>query len=541
MCKGLCLDTAVVNANVITVDEKMSRAQAVGILGDRIVAVGRTATIKEMCDESTKVIDARGKTLVPGFSDAHMHPLLYGHFANGVDLMGVRDIDDFKRRVKEKVDVVPPGAMVLGFGWNQEQMKEKRFPTRWEIDEVAPDNPAFLIHYNAHIYLINTKLMEEKGITRNTPDPPGGTIVKNEEGEPTGLLLENAIDLIAPGFLETGAGLFTFEESKEALRVATEAAAENGLTSIMDVLAGDAQVKAYQELEAEGKLPIRVNFQLMFQLLDDLVEIGIESGFGDHKVRFNAVKMILDGSLSSRTAALREPYSDDPSTTGILRHSYDDLKRIIGKATENRIRVDIHALGDAANEMVLRAFREVLEEVPVEDPKFKISHCLILAEDLIRMYREMNVIASVQPVFAMKGQYWAPRLVGPERVQYSHAWKRLEDAGVLMCSGTDAPIEGMNPLMNIYSAVTRKDPDGKPEGGWRPDQKLSVDTALRMVTINGAIATAEEDVKGSIEVGKLADMVLISDDPFEVEPDAIKDIKVLMTIVGGRTVYSKGI
>lgn len=537
MTDGLSLDVAVLNANVITVDEKMSRAEAVGIFGDRIVAVGKNADIEKMTGKDTKVIDAGGKTLVPGFCDSHMHPLLYGHFATGVDLMDVTSIEEFLEKVKEKAEKTPKGDLILGFGWNQENFKEKRFPTRWELDEVTPNNPAFLIHYNAHIYLINTILMEQKGITRDTPDPPGGTIVKNEEGEPTGLLLENAIDLIAPGFLETGAGLFTFEQSKAALKVCVDDAVKFGLTSMMDVLAGDAQVRAYQQLEREGKLPLRMNYQLAFQLLDELIKLGIESGYGNNKVRFNGIKLILDGSLSSRTAALREPYADDPSTSGIMRHTPEFLKDLVMKAYANGIRVDIHALGDRANEVVLKVFKEVDEALKPEDPRYKISHCLILGEDLIKQYAELNVIASVQPVFVMKGQYWAPRLVGPERIQYSHAWKRLEDAGVHMAAGTDCPIETMNPLMNIYAAVTRKDPNGNPPEGWRPDQKLSVDTALRMVTIEGAYATGEENIKGSIEVGKLADMVLLSDDPFEVEPDNIKDIKVLWTMVGGQIVY----
>jgi hypothetical protein len=292
-------------------------------------------------------------------------------------------------------------------------------------------------------------------------------------------------------------------------------------------------------LEREGELPLRINFQIAFELLDELVNLGIESGFGNQKVRFNAIKLILDGSLSSRTAVLREPYSDDPSTKGIMRHTPEFLKELVHKAYANGIRVDIHALGDQANEVVLKVFKEVDEELHPPDPRYKISHCLILGEDLIPMYKDLNIVASVQPVFAMKGQYWAPRLVGPERIEYSHAWKRLEEAGIHLASGTDSPIETMNPLMNVYASVTRKDPDGNPPGGWRPDQNLSVDTALRMVTIEGAYATGEEDVKGSIEVGKLADMAMLSHDPFQVEPDAIKDIEVLWTMVGGDVVFEK--
>jgi predicted amidohydrolase YtcJ len=538
MCE-LGLDVAVINANVITVDSKMSRAEAVGIIGDKIAAVGPNDEIKKLTCKHTKIIDAGGKPVVPGFCDSHMHPLLYGHFAGGVKLMDVKSIPEFLERVKEKVKETPKGEMILGFGWNQENMEEKRFPTRWEVDEVAPDNPCFLIHYNAHIYLINTALMEEKGITENTPAPPGGEIVKNEKGEPTGVLLENCINLIAPGFLETGAGLFTFEQSKDALKLAADDAVTWGLTSIMDVLVGDAQVKAYQQLDREGELAPRVNFQIAFELLDELVNLGIESGFGNSKVRFNGIKLILDGSLSSRTGALREPYADDPSTKGIMRHTPEFLKEVVYKAYANGIRVDIHALGDGANEVVLDVFKYVDDELHPVDPRYKISHCLILGEDLIEKYKDLAIVASVQPVFGMKGQYWAPRLVGPERIHYSHAWKRLDDAGIHMASGTDAPIETMNPLMNVYAAVTRKDPDGNPPGGWRPDQKLSVETALKMVTIEGAYATGEEDVKGSIEVGKFADLVMLSDDPFEVEPDAIKDISALWTMVDGEIVYEK--
>ncbi|MBC7107734.1 MAG: amidohydrolase [Methanomassiliicoccales archaeon] len=537
--KGIFLDTAIINANVITVDENMSRAEAVGILNGRIVAVGSNEEIESMVGSNTKVIDAKGKTVVPGFHDSHMHPLLVGHFARGVQLTDVKDIPEMLERIKEKVKETPKGEMILGFGWNQERMAEKRYPTRWEVDTVAPDHPVFLIHWNAHIYLINTVLMKQKGITRDTPDPPGGTIVKNEKGEPTGVLLENAIDLIAPGFLETGAGLFSYEQSKAALKYCADKAAEWGLTSIVDILAGDAQVKAYQELEAEGNLPVRVNFYLGFQYLDYLIKLGIKSGFGSSKVRLAGAKMIVDGSLSSHTAALREPYTDMPDSKGVMRLTPEEIRAFVENATKNGIRVDIHALGDGAIETVLKIFRETMNKYKVKDPRFKISHCIIHGPDLIEQFREMNVIANVQPVFVMKGQHWIPRLVGPQREKYAHPYRSMMEAGIHMCSGTDAPIETMNPIMNIYAAAVRKDAQGIPEGGWHPEQCVPVEHALKMVTIEGAYATGEEHVKGSIEVGKYADLVILTDDPLAVEPDKIKDIRVLLTMVGGEVVHSK--
>jgi predicted amidohydrolase YtcJ len=538
MTKQACLDMAIINANVITVDKKKPKAEAIGVIGDRIAAIGTTKEIKAMTSDHTEIIDAKGKTVLPGFHDSHMHPLLVGHFANGVVLNETKNIPEFLQRIKDKAAKTPKGQIILGSGWNQERMEEKRYPTRWEVDSVAPDHPVFLIHWNAHIYLINTLMLNQKGITKNTPDPEGGSIEKNEKGEPTGILLENALNLVAPGFLETGAGLFSYEQSKAALEFAAKRAASYGLTSMVDILAGDAQVKAYQELEKEGKLPVRVNFYLAYPYLDDLVRIGMMSGFGSNKVRFAGVKMITDGSLSSHTAALKAPYVDMPNNSGIMRNSKKEIKEVVLKATKNGIRVDIHALGDRAIAEVLDVFEDVKKETKVKDPRFKISHAFILDKDIIKKFKQLNVIANVQPVFLMKGQNWIPKLVGPEREKTAHVYRSLMAAGVHMATGTDSPIEPENPMMNLYAATVRKDPNGIPEGGWHPEQKIPMEQAIRMGTIEGAYATGEEEKMGSIEVGKLADFVMLTEDPFKVPGDDVKNIKALMTIVGGEVVWS---
>ena len=538
MTKQVCLDKAVINANVITVDKKNTKAEAIGIIGDRIAAIGTTKEIKAMTSDRTEIIDANGKTVLPGFHDSHMHPLLVGHFANGVVLNEAKDIPEFLQRIKDKVAKTPKGQIILGSGWNQERMEEKRYPTRWEVDSVAPDNPVFLIHWNAHIYLINTMMLKQKGITGKTQAPDGGSIEKNEKGEPTGILLENALNLVAPGFLETGAGLFSYEQSKAALEFAVKRGASYGLTSMVDILAGDAQVKAYQELEKEGKLPVRINFYLAYPYLNSLVEIGMMSGFGSNKVRFAGVKMITDGSLSSHTAALKAPYVDMPNNSGIMRNPKKEIKDVVLKATKNGIRVDIHALGDRAIAEVLDVFEDVQNECKVKDPRFKISHAFILDKDIVKKFKDLNVIANVQPVFLMKGQNWIPKLVGPEREKTAHVYRSLMDAGVHMATGTDSPIEPENPMMNLYAATVRKDPNGIPEGGWHPEQKIPMEQAIRMGTIEGAYATGEEDKKGSIEVGKLADLTMLTEDPFKVPGDDVKNIKALMTIVGGEIVWS---
>jgi len=540
MKQGLTLDMAIVNANLITIDPKKKTAQAVGVKGDRIVAVGSNEEIRALADEKTKVVDAEGKTVLPGFHDSHMHPLLVGHFANGVVLNDVKNIPEFLQKVREKVAKTPKGAVVLGSGWNQERMEEKRYPTRWEVDSVAPDNPVFLIHWNAHIYLINSMMMKQKGIDKNTPNPDGGEIEKNEKGEPTGILLENALNLVAPGFLETGAGLFSYEQSKAALEFAAKRAVSYGLTSMVDILAGDAQVKAYQELEREGKLPLRVNFYLGFQYLDQAVSIGLMSGFGSNKLRFAGVKMITDGSLSSHTGALKEPYADAPGNRGIMRVSKKEIKEVVLKATRNGIRVDVHAIGDRAISDVLDVFEEVQNEVKPKDPRYKISHAFIISKDMVGRFKKLNVVANVQPVFIAKAQNWIPRLLGPEREKNAHVYKWLMDAGVHMACGTDSPIEPENPIMNLYTSTMRKDQNGVPPTGWHPEQKIPMEHALKMVTIEGAYATGQEDDKGSITVGKLADFVMVSDDPFHIPGDEVKNMKALMTIVGGNIVFQRG-
>lgn len=537
--QGVHLDLAITGANVITMDGRMTRAEAVGVVGGRIFMVGSNSEIGAFIGPNTRAVDAQGRTLVPGFQDSHMHPLLVGQWGRSVQLEGAKNIPEMLQRVKERAEATPKGQMILGYGWNQELMEERRYPTRWEVDTVAPDHPVFLLHWNGHIYLINTLLMEQRGITDSTPSPEGGEMNRNDRGEFTGVLLEKAVDLVIPGFVESGAGLLSdLEEVKDALRFTAEQAVRLGLTSLVDVLASDVQVRAYQELEREGRLPVRISYYLSNHYLDRAVEVGLQSGFGDDKLHLAGIKVVSDGSLSSHTAALRRPYVDMPQTSGVMRFTSEEVREIVLKATANGLRVDVHALGDRAVEVVLAAFREARGRYHPQDPRFKISHCIILGEDLIRQMAELGVVASVQPCFVMGGMHWIPRQVPPEVARYAHAFRSLIDAGVHCCGGTDAPICPMNPLLNMYAAVTRKDPRGLPEGGWHPEQRVSAEEALRMVTVEGAYSTGDERSRGSIEVGKLADLALLSHDPLSVEPDRIKDIRNLMTIVGGKVVYS---
>jgi len=534
----LYLDSAVINANVITVDEANPRAESVGCIGDRIVFVGKNKKIKDMIGPKTKVIDAKGKTVLPGFVDSHMHPILTGQYAQSVQLGGAKNIKEFIKRVEERAKKTPKGELILGFGYNEELLEELRCPTRWELDKVTPNNPIFLVHWNTHGFIINTAMMKLKGIDRKTKSPEGGTIVKDERGEPTGVLLENAVDLVAPGFFEEGGGLLNYEQAKSALLYAANRAVTYGVTSMTDILASDFQMKAWFELDREGKLPARVNFFLHYSYLDRVKGIGMVSGFGNNKVRFAGLKMMTDGSLSSHSAALTVPYLDKPDTSGILRVPYEEIKSVMLESVRNGIKMDIHALGDLAVTQVLKAYKEVKKETGVKDPYLRLTHAIVLNKKLIDEITKLNIILDVQPVFLMGGQKWIPRQMSPQMAKWTHPYHTLLERGVHMACGNDSPIENENQFRNVYALVTRQDASGFPEGGWHPDEKVSLDDALRMVTLEGAYATGQDDVKGSIEVGKLADMIIISGDPYGVKESAIKDIKVLKTIVGGNVVYS---
>lgn len=524
--------------------------EAVGCKLGRIVRAGDDAEVKELCGPNTEIIDLNGKTVFPGFTDNHLHPLLYGFFKMGVDLADTKSIEEVKQKLKKAVEESDPGDMILGLGWNQENWDEGRYPTVKDIDPITPENPCFLTHYNFHIYFANSKLMDEKGITSDTEPPEGGKIVRDEEGSPTGVFEENAIDLIAPGFLESGKGLFSYEETKEAMKICLKEAPKKGVTLIGDGIADDTSVKIYQQLSKEWDIPVRVRTWILHTKLNELINLGIESGvrLGD-KVMIAGVKFIEDGSLSSKTGALREPYEDDPDECGILRHSPEELTEKVVRAHKNNLRLHVHALGDRANDVVLNAFEAALNEKPDPDPRFHTVHCLVLSEDIIGRYKELGVIPQIQPLFLFSGQRWAPRLLGLDRLEYVHAWGKLTRAGTRPCAGTDAPIEDMDPIKNIYASVVRKDLSGAYFDGekmvdsgdscYRPEEKVSVHEAIEMLTTNSAYSTFEEHVRGTIEPGKFADLVVLSDDPYEVDEEDIKDIEVEKTIVDGKIVYEK--
>lgn len=530
------MDLAVINADVHTMNAEMPRAEAVAVKFRKIAAVGSNEEVKELCDEETKVVDAGGRCLLPGFMDSHMHPFIAAAFLSGMNLSKVGSIEELKETLEGELE--NGEGMVMGYGWNLRWLEDDRFPTRWDLDEVAPETPVYLIDYSGHTCVVNSAYLRKQGINSNTQDPQGGEIVRDESGEPTGILRENACQHLAdPSFMINWGGTLSLEELTEMGKEILSQAPKLGLTTITDAIVVGDTMRAYYDLLRSGSLDVRVNMMVWYKLLNHLKSLGIESGFGDDMLKIAGVKIVQDGSMSGHSAALEAPYDNEPSTRGVVHLDQEELTRVVREASDSNLRLFVHAIGDRAIRMSLDAFQDTLVEP--EDIRFRIEHCLLWNQELIERCAELGVIVDVPPVFMMSGKQWMPDCVGSKREKYAYPWRSLLDAGVRLCFHTDYMVEPMDPIMNIYAAVTRKDKEGEPAEGDLPDQRITVEEAVRALTIDGAYAAKEEDIKGSIEEGKMADMVILSADPFQVPPEDIKNIDVEMTILGGEIVFEK--
>ncbi len=512
-------DLVLLNGNLLTKAEGNSLAMYKG----RIVKIGRKEDIYPLIGSKTKIIDLKGKAVLPGFIDAHIHLSLFGLSLNQIDLRGTRSIEELKARVKEKVNRTEKGEWIIGRGWDQELFEEKRYPTRWDLDDVSPDNPVILMRVCEHICVVNSKALELASINRRTEDPPGGKIDRDERGEPTGVLREQAIELVQRTIQAP-----TLEKLRDSLELAIKEAVKRGLTSVHFVCTDrfPDELRALQLLREEGKLLLRVYLIPPYKFMGKLRDLGIVTGFGDSMLRIGGIKIFTDGSLGGRTAALEEPYSDMPNERGILIYSPDELKEIVLEIHRSGFQAVIHAIGDRAIRTALDAIEYALEMEP-RAHRHRIEHASVLNPSLLRRMRELGVVAVVQPHFIFS-DFWAKDRVGPERARWVYALKSLKE-NIVVAGASDCPVEPLDPLRGIWAAVTRPN---LPE-----NEKLGVEDAIDMYTIGGAYASFEEDEKGSIEEGKLADLVILSDDPLEVPPDEIKDIRVEMTIVGGRIVF----
>jgi hypothetical protein len=529
-------DLILTDGNIYTLDPSAPRATALAARGDRIVYVGDAAGALKMKGNSTRVIDLAGKTVVPGLIDAHGHVAGLGFLANRLDVTGTASAQEIATRVAARAAQLKPGQWIRGRGWDQNDWEGKAFPTHHLLDEAAPANPVALERVDGHAIWTNSRAIEVAGVASSTPDPPGGKIIRDGSGEPTGVFVD-----AAAGLIEKKMPAPTRHETLEALRAGMRRCLEAGLTGAHDAGVSDEQLELYRELLVKGVFPFRIYAMLADEpaLIDRELSRGPEIGLGAGRLTVRAIKLYMDGALGSRGAALLAPYKDDPGNTGLLQMEPARLNEIARRAASSGYQVCVHAIGDRGNRLTLDGFETAIKASGGKELRFRVEHAQVLASDDIARFASLGVIASMQPTHATSDMYWAEDRLGPERAQGAYAWKSLLNSGARLACGSDFPVESERPLLGFYAAITRQDAKGWPEGGWHPDQRLTRQEALKCFTLDAAYAAFEESSRGSIERGKLADLTVLSNDIMQVPAPEILKTSVAMTIVGGRIAFER--
>ncbi len=537
-------DLVLVNGAVVTLDPARPEARAVAVRGGLIAAVGTDAEVLALAGPSTRRIDLGGRMVVPGLIDAHGHIRSLGEQIAGLDLRGVASVDEIAGRVAARARELPPGEWVTGGGWDQNLWPGERFPDHRPLTAAAPDRPVWLSRIDGHASWANRKAMQLAGIARDTPDPPGGTIERDARGEPTGVFIDNAADLVSKVQPPP-----TRERIKSWIRLALARCAEAGLTEVHDAGVTEEEATAFRELADAGELPLRV--YLMWSGIGPIPPGGGQGGgrslealldeppLVNYKDRLTlrAVKLMIDGAMGSRGAVFFEDYADDKGNRGLLVTPPEEIERRATLALRKGYQVCTHAIGDRGIRLTLDAYEKALRAVPAPDPRPRIEHLQCVAREDVPRLKRLGVIASMQPSHATSDMYWADERVGPERGRGLYAWRWVLDAGVTIAAGSDFPVDPENPLVGLHSAVTRQDPKDWPEGGWHPEQRMTLDEALRAYTQGAAYAAYEEDRKGRIAPSLWADLTVVGRDLRSIPPGAIDDAGIAYTVVGGRVVY----
>jgi predicted amidohydrolase YtcJ len=531
-------DLVVRDARIWTVDPSRPEAEAVAVLGGRIVAVGSDADVQAWQGPRTRVVDAGGRRLLPGFNDAHVHFSDGGTSLVSVQLNDATSAAEFARRIGAYARTLKPGQWLRAGNWDETKWTPAELPTRQLIDTVTPDNPVAVDRYDGHMVLVNSKALVLAGITARTPDPAGGVIVRDTRGEPTGALKDAAVALV-----ERVIPAPTTAERRVAIERALREAASLGVTSVQDMANppvdyGDLGVLA--ELLGEGRLTARVYVAPLITGVEDQAKLGIRRAFGGPSLRIGAVKGYADGSLGSATAYFYEPFIDQPGNRGLLSDTMQPLSRTreyLSRADAAGLQVCIHAIGDAAISTVLDLYAEVEKAGGPRDRRWRIEHAQHMAAKDFERFAALKVIASVQPYHAIDDGRWAEARIGHDRASRTYAFRTFRDHGVRLAFGTDWPVAPLNPMLTLYAATTRATLDGRNPGGWFPEQRLSIEEAIESYTMGSAYAEFQEHEKGSITPGKLADFVLLSEDVLKLAPSELRRVRVLRTWVGGAEVY----
>jgi len=525
------------NGKIWTVNDRQPRAEAVACLGSRIVAVGSNGEIRKWIGAGTEAIDLGGKLVLPGFNDAHVHFFSGGENLASVQLRDAKSEEELRRRIAEFAAKQPAGRWITGGDWDHENWTPARLPTRQSIDAVTTGHPVFVNRLDGHMALANSEALRLAGITRDTPDPPGGTIVRDAAGEPTGVLKDAAMERMYRTIPEPSQ-----DRIADAVRAAMRYAAENGVTSVQDMSASPEILRVYQALLARGELTVRISGHQPLAAWQRLAAVGLRAGFGGEKLHIGGLKGFADGSLGSTTALLFEPYLDAPNTSGLANSEMipeSKMQKHILDADRAGLQVAVHAIGDKANHIILGMYEEAERQNGARDRRFRIEHAQHLRMEDIPRFGKLHVIASMQPYHSIDDGRWAEKRIGPERAKGTYAFRALLDSGAVLAFGSDWDVAPMEPLMGIYAAATRRTLDGKHPDGWVPEQKIGVAEAIRAYTMGSAYASFDEQIKGSIEPGKLADLVVVSDDILSIPAVDIEKARVETTVFDGKVIYHR--
>jgi predicted amidohydrolase YtcJ len=536
-------DMVIINAKVLTIDKVNPSAQSIAIKGEYIIAVGTTSQISAMIDKGkTKVIDAHGRLVIPGFNDAHVH---FGPLdPDYIELRYTTDPSVITKKVKEQVARSQPGELIQGGHWEHEMFLDKKWPTKELIDNASPVNPVILSRADGHSVLVNSFVLKASGITKSTPDPFGGTIQKDSvTGEPTGILKENAMELIKSGETKS---VRTAKEEKASIwygyLLALKEARELGVTSVQ--VPGSADFEAYEKLQKVGELTCRIDIGKSLTadpiLLKNYLKLKEEYPKEGNWIRFGYLKGFMDGTIGSGTALMFEPFNDNPSTSGLALIQYDEMEKMIIAADKLGFQIGVHAIGDKANYWVLNAYEKAEKMNGKRNSRHRIEHAQTLQPSDIPRFAMLGIIASMQPTHCISDKKFCEKRIGPERAKGAYAWKSLADAGTIIAFGTDYQVEPLNPMEGLYAAVTRKDRLGEEGEGWHPEQKIKMDEAIKFYTLGSAYSQFMEDRKGMIKKGFLADIVIVDKDLLIIPENEIMKTKVDYTITGGRVVYASG-
>jgi predicted amidohydrolase YtcJ len=554
-------DLVIENAIIATFDENHPRASMIAIRGEKIVAVAynisdairseQTADVEALIGPHTRVIDLHKQFVMPGFNDAHIH-LFSGAYAKlQIDFTGVKSVAEFQDRIRARLKDYKRGEWILGSGWDHTLWPEKKFPTRQDLDAVSTDHPMVFGRLDGHVAVANSRALKIAGVTRNTPDPPGGHIERDRKSEPTGMLEEST----AMSLVSARIPSYSAEQRRRAFQLVMDEAVLHGVTSVQDNSVMDADDAAnygwenflvLEQLKREGKLKFHITEWLPFlapvSRLEEMRRFGGSStpeDPGDPWLKTGQVKLIMDGSLGSRTAAMLAPYADDPGSSGILEIEPDQLKQMAIERDRAGFQLGFHAIGDRANRVALDAFTAVLEANGPRDRRDRIEHAQVVEASDFERFGKLNIIASMQPAHLLDDARWAADRLGPERSRGAYAWRTMEKNGVRLAFGTDYPVIPINPLRGIYACVSRQMTDGTPKRGWQPQEHLHSKDCFRAYTLGSAYAEFEEQRKGIIAPGMLADIVVYPKDLNETQLEGILKIPVVMTIAGGKIVYQQ--